>query len=83
MQCGELYDTRQYNLENYGRHFSVMHRYLELDKLLFTSERGVQYSALCLQFVYRCGFSQCSMLFFVIIENSKAEFIKKIRGPLD
>ena len=73
-------DTRQFNLENYGRHFSVMHRNLELDKLLVTSERGVQYSALDMfKFVYRCGFSQCSMLFFGIIENSKAEFIKKIR----
>ena len=74
-------EKRQFDIVNYGKHFSLCHKDLDLDKLLVTNEKGVKYAVLDIyKFVYRCGYNKCSQLFFGINENSKADFIKKIKG---
>ena len=74
-------EKRQFDIVNYGKHFSSCHKDLDLDKLLVTNEKGVKYAVLDIyKSVYRCGYNKCAQLFFGIIENCKADFIKKIKG---
>ena len=61
-------EKRQFDIVNYGKHFSSCHKDLDLDKLLVTNEKGVKYAVLD------------NYYFFGIIENCKADFIKKIKG---
>ena len=50
-----------------------------LDKLLVMVDSGEEYQVLDLyKYVYKCGYVECSMLFFSVHDASKAEFVRKI-----
>ena len=48
-----------------------------LDKLLVMVDSGEEYQVLDLyKYVYKCGYVECSMLFFFVHDASKAEFVR-------